>query len=121
MWYHGWGAKAVLPLKEIALSKRHRDLRTKENKTGFSRCQRVMQELQKIAFRKKFIREDADISSLTITASDELFDKTFNILMEELYPGKAKENRCEVVISTISNELARRYGTRRSRMMISDV
>jgi hypothetical protein len=118
MWYHGWAAKAILPLRKIALSKRHCDLRTKKNKTGFSRCQRVMQEMQNIALRKQFISVDTDISSMTIIASDEVFEKTFNVLIGELYPGKEKENRCEVVISTICNELVRRDGTKRPRATI---
>ena len=115
MWHHGWAAKGIIPFKRIGMSNRHRDLRTKMNKTGFSRCRRVMEEMERIALKKQFILPNTDVSSLSCRDSDLLFERAFNVLVEELYPGKQKENRCEVVINTINNELVRRDGTHRLR------
>jgi len=76
-----------------------------------------MEEMERIDLRKRFIAPNTDVSSLSCNDSDMLFEKTFNILIEELYPGKLKENRCEVVINTICNELVKRDGTPRRRIM----
>ena len=90
-WYFGDSSSKIQPYKKLGGGHLD-DLQTKLDKVNFSRAKKVMGMLEDVISNQQLLPSTVSkISALDTRAADEVFEKAFPSVLQELYPnGKCK-------------------------------
>ena len=102
-WYFGDSGSKIQPYKKLGEGHLD-DLQTKLDKVNFSRAKKVMGMLEDVISNQQLLPSTVSkISALDTRAADEVFEKAFPSVLQELYPnGKCKRGH-EVMYATLAN------------------
>jgi hypothetical protein len=106
VWQHGqgvqWKGKAcrTYPLKRL-LDKGFRHDIDRVNMFTLSRTRKVMKKIEDIAIAKHLIVEGEDISTMSREVSDNIFNKSFDFMIGELYSCGSPKRPGETILATL--------------------
>lgn len=107
LWNYGDMNTGICPFKY--LSRKH-DLPTEAMKTAYTRLSKVMEHLDRVIDREKFIPEQfKSITELPVVEAEKIFLKGMDILITEAYQrcGRVCRSRAKVTIGTLHGLLAK--------------
>jgi hypothetical protein len=107
LWWFGHHGENIPPYRYM---KEHLgDLVSKGDNQRFSRTQKVINMIVQCAKEKGCLPAEAEVRNLSREASENVFSKGFEGLMEKLYGGKTKKRLQEIQIDTLANKIYGEY------------
>ena len=100
LWFHGNESEKIQPYKYLIKNIKDIDVKTVRNKVH--RTSKVMTALVDIAIKKRFIKQEDEISSFSQSESDNIFDECYPDLVCQCYGQKGHTRPYDIHCDTMA-------------------
>ena len=109
-WHYGHEEQRIRPYKNLTnrlyIGELSRDSNGRKIKcTAFSKARKVMDMLQEIAVQQNFITAGEDITQMDKIEGEEIFHKSFEILIRTMYADSPPARPLEMLYTSLANKL----------------
>jgi hypothetical protein len=103
LWHYGHAGRGIRPYKLLRDTNHYCEVNKGKRSPLLSKATKVMNLLEEIIYSNRMLPEETDISSLSKEASDELFHKSFPILIENVYGTTTPIRPLELIYTSVAN------------------